>query len=125
MEFICQSMTSEGDGSIFRFRSVGYGTCNVASRVGGIIAPYLVLLVKSSFLRSCLDLVVYVAGPNFRYKCDGRGVRACELDGALGGDPSFEVLKRAAGLHLIVTAEVVPVGDGADNNKRVLVPFSI
>ena len=60
---------------------------------------------------------MYVAGPNFRYKCDGRGVRACELDSALGGDPSFEVLKRG-GLHLIVTAEVVPVGGGADNNKK-------
>ena len=31
----------------------------------------------------------------------------CELDGALGGDPSFEVLKWG-GLHLVVT-EVVPV----------------
>ena len=59
---------------------------------------------------------MYVAGPNFRYNCDGRGVRACELDGALGGDPSFEILKRG-GLYLIVT-EVVPVGGGADNNKK-------
>ena len=28
-----------------------------------------------------LFLIWYVAGPVFRYKCDGRGVRACELDG--------------------------------------------
>ena len=34
-------------------------------------------------------------------------MRACELDGALGGDPSSEVLKRG-GLHLVVT-DVVPV----------------
>ena len=34
-------------------------------------------------------------------------MRACELDGVLGGDPSFEVLKRD-GLHLIVI-EVVPI----------------
>ena len=46
-------------------------------------------------------------------------MRACELDSALGGDPSFEVLKRG-GLHLIVTAEVVPVGGGADNKKEFL-----
>ena len=41
---------------------------------------------------------------------------ACELDGALSGDPPFEVLK-GGGLHLVVT-EVVPVGGGADNNKK-------
>ena len=40
----------------------------------------------------------------------------------LGGDPSFEVLKRG-GLHLVVT-EVDPVGGGADK-KRVLMLFSI
>ena len=34
-------------------------------------------------------------------------VRACELDGDFGGDPSSEVLRRG-GLHLVVT-EVVPV----------------
>ena len=49
-------------------------------------------------------------------------MRACELNGALGGDPSFEVLKHG-GLHLVVT-EVVSVGGGADK-KRVLVRFSI
>ena len=43
-------------------------------------------------------------------------MRACELDGVLGGDPSYEVLKRG-GLHLVVT-EVVPVSGGADNNKK-------
>ena len=37
---------------------------------------------------------------------------ACELDGALGGDLPFEVLK-CGGLHLVVTG-VVPVGGGAD-----------
>ena len=47
---------------------------------------------------SNLILIWYVAWPNFRYKCDGRGVHACELDGAFGGDPSSEVLKRG-GLH--------------------------
>ena len=61
-------------------------------------------------------LIRYVVGPNFRYKCDGRGVRACDLDGDFGGDPSSEVLRRG-GLHLVVT-EVVPVGDGADNNNN-------
>ena len=59
-------------------------------------------------------------------------MRACELDGVLGGDPSYEVLKRG-GLHLVVT-EVVPSGGGADKKeeeeekekkKRVLVLFSI
>ena len=51
-------------------------------------------------------------------------MRACELDDALGGDLSFEVLK-GGGLHQVVT-EVVPVGGGADKKrkKRVLV-FSI
>ena len=39
-------------------------------------------------------------------------MRARELDGAWGGDPSFEVLKRG-GLHLVVT-EVVPVDGNAD-----------
>ena len=39
-------------------------------------------------------------------------MRACKSDGALGGDPSLEVLKSGA-LHLAVT-EVVPVGGGAD-----------
>ena len=42
-------------------------------------------------------------------------MRACELDGAWGGDQSFEVPKRG-GLHLVVT-EVVPVAAGADNNN--------
>ena len=60
--------------------------------------------------------------PNFRYlKCDGRGVRAFELDSALVGDPSSEVLKHG-GLHLVIT-EVVPVGGGADQKKRVLVQY--
>lgn len=27
----------------------------------------------------------YVTGPNFRYKCDRRGLCVCELNGALGG----------------------------------------
>ena len=39
-------------------------------------------------------------------------MRACELDGALGGDLPFEVLK-CGGLHLVATG-VVPVGGGAD-----------
>ena len=45
-------------------------------------------------------------------------MRACELDGALGGDPSSEVLKRG-GLHLVVT-EVVPVDGDADETKELL-----
>ena len=69
------------------------------------VAAYLVLI-----------LILYVAGPNFRYSCDGRGVRACELGGAWGGDQTFEVPKRG-GLHLVVT-EVVPVAAGADNNNN-------
>ena len=48
-------------------------------------------------------------------------MRACESDDVLGGDPSFEVLKRR-GLHLVVT-EVVPVGDGTV--EKVLVLLSI
>ena len=43
-------------------------------------------------------------------------MRACELDGALGGEPSSEVLK-GGGLHLVVT-EVVPVGGGAGPPKK-------
>ena len=62
-----------------------------------------------------------------RHKCDGSGVRPCKSDGALGGDPSLEVLK-CGGLHLVVT-EVVPVRGGADKKKkkkkRVLVLFNI
>ena len=46
----------------------------------------------------------------------------CELDGAWGGDLSFEVLK-CGGLHLVVT-EVVPV-DGGANEKGVLVLLAI
>ena len=45
----------------------------------------------------------------FWYKSNGRGVRARELellDGAWGGNPSFEVLKRE-GLHLVVTEVLV------------------
>ena len=49
-------------------------------------------------------------------------MRACESDGALGGNPSFEVLKHG-GLHLVVS-EVVPISGGADNKKRVLVLLS-
>ena len=66
--------------------------------------------------------MLYAAGPNFRYRCDGRGVRACKSDGALGGDPSLEVLK-SGGLHLVVT-EVVPVSGGADK-EIVLMMFSV
>ena len=44
----------------------------------------------------------------------------CELDGALGGDHSFEVLSHG-GLYLVVT-EVVPVASGVDK-KRLLVMF--
>ena len=66
-------------------------------------------------------LILYVTEPNFRHKCDRRGVHAHELDGAWGGN-LFEVLKRG-GLHLVIT-EVVPVSGGADKNK-VLVLFGI
>ena len=45
---------------------------------------------------------------------DWREVRACELNCALGGDPSCEVLKRG-GVPLVVT-EVVP--DGPDQKKK-------
>ena len=68
-------------------------------------------------------LIWYVAGPNFWYKCDGRGVCACEVGGALGGDLLSEVL-RHGGLHLVVT-EVVPAVSGGANKKRVLVLFRI
>ena len=50
-------------------------------------------------------------------------VRACQLDGALGGDPSFEVLERG-GLHLVVT-EVDLVGGGEDNNKKEFLCCSV
>ena len=49
-------------------------------------------------------------------------MRTCKSDGALGGDPLPEVLKRG-GFHLAVT-EVVPVGGGADK-ERVLMLFSV
>ena len=49
-------------------------------------------------------------------------MHACELDGVLGGDPSFEVLKRGD-LHLVVI-QVVPVSGGADK-KGDLVLFGI
>ena len=70
-----------------------------------------------------LILMWYVTGPNFRhnYKCDWREVRACELNGALGGDPSSEVLRRGD-LHLVVT-EVVPVGGGADKKSSCAVQY--
>jgi len=55
--------------------------------------------------------MLHVAGPNFRYRCDGRGVRTWKSDGALGDDPLLEVLK-SGGLHLVVT-EVVPVSGAA------------
>ena len=66
--------------------------------------------------------MLHLAGSNFRYRCDGRGVRTCKSDGALGDDPLLDVLK-SGGLHLIVT-EVVPVGGGADK-ERVLMLFSV
>ena len=40
----------------------------------------------------------------------------CKSDGALGGDPSLEVLK-CGGLHLVIT-EVVPIGGGVDKKKK-------
>lgn len=46
----------------------------------------------------------------------------CELNGALGGDPSFEVLM-CGGLHLVIS-EVVPVGGGTDKNLLVLFSLS-
>ena len=61
-----------------------------------------------------LILMWYVAGPNFRYRCDWRGVRPCKSDGALGRDPLLEVL---GGLHLVVT-DVVPVCGGADKKQK-------
>ena len=64
-----------------------------------------------------LVLMLYVAGPNFRYRCDGRGVRTCKSDGALGDDPLLEVLKSGV-FHLVVT-EVVPVSGGADKERVV------
>ena len=64
-----------------------------------------------------LILILYIARHDFRYKCDGRGGRARELDGALGGNPSFEVLEHG-GLHLVVT-KVVPVSGGADKKKKL------
>ena len=53
---------------------------------------------------------------NCGYKCDGRGVRAFELDSALSRDPASEVLKHG-GLYLVIT-EVVPVSGGADKKKK-------
>ena len=45
-------------------------------------------------------------------------MHTCELDGAFGGDPSSEVLKRG-GLHLVIT-EVAPVGGGEATKKEFL-----
>ena len=45
---------------------------------------------------------------------------ARELDGAWGGDQSFEVLK-CGGFHLVVSeSEVVPVGGGADDKVEFI-----
>ena len=41
-----------------------------------------------------------------------------ELDGASGGNQSFEVLK-CGGLHLVIT-EVVPVGGGEDEKVDII-----
>lgn len=48
-------------------------------------------------------------------------MRACESDGALGGNPSFEVLK-CGDLHP-VTTEVVPVGGGTDQKSSCAVCY--
>ena len=63
-----------------------------------------------------LILIFDVTGPNLRYKCNGRGVQACELDGAWGVNLLFEVFEYG-GLHLVVT-KVVPVGGGANKTKK-------
>ena len=47
------------------------------------------------------------------------GGRPCGLDGALGGNLSFEVL-RCGDLHLVIT-EVVPVGGGTDQKSSCAV----
>ena len=74
----------------------------------------------------CLDLDTAVStSPDLTVGINASGGECtCELNGALGGSPSSEVLKRG-GLHLVVT-DVVPVGGGADKKRRrVLVLFSI
>ena len=62
-----------------------------------------------------------VTESNFRSKCDERGGHSCGLDGALGGNPSFEVLK-CGDLHLVIT-EVVPVGGGTDQKSSCAVRY--
>ena len=52
-------------------------------------------------LNVLLILIWYIAKPNFRYKCDRRAVHTCELDGAFGGGPSSEALKRGGLLTVI------------------------
>ena len=53
-----------------------------------------------------------------QYRCDVRGVCACELDGSWGGSLLSEVL-RHGGLQLVIT-EVVPVGDGVGGKVNIL-----
>lgn len=62
-----------------------------------------------------------VRGSNFRSKRDNRGGHSCGWDGALGGNPSFEVLK-CGDLHP-VTTEVVPVGGGTDQKSSCAVCY--
>ena len=65
------------------------------------------LSISQRFLNlQVLILIQYVARPNFRYKCDRRGVCSCQLSGAMGGNPSSEALKPGS-LQLVIT-EVVP-----------------
>ena len=62
-----------------------------------------------------------VAGPNCRYRCDGRVVGTYKSEGALGDDPSREVLVlKCGGLHLGVTELV-----RTKKEKRVLVLFTV
>ena len=49
------------------------------------------------------------------------GGHSCGLDGALGGNLSFEVLK-CGDLHLVIT-EVVPVGGGTDQKSSCAVRY--
>ena len=45
----------------------------------GMVARVWDLLTCVQMLMHAI-LILYVAGPNLKYRCDGRGVHACELD---------------------------------------------
>lgn len=65
-----------------------------------------------------LILIADVAGPNFRFRRDERGVRT-RVSWCLGWRSVFSIL-RHGGFHLVVVTEVAPVGGGADEKVEYI-----